>query len=183
MNVLELNVAGRQSRGKGAARKLRATGMAPGNVYGQHVEPMKVSFRPSDLKLLAKSPWGQNQVLKLQIDGGEACLVMVKEIQSHPVSRQILHTDFYRLHEDSKVTVKIPLVPTGRAEGVKSGGLLKQLVRKITVSCSPMAIPVELKMDVTALAVGDALHISDLEMPEGVEAIYKDNYATITVVA
>ena len=173
----------RDATGKGAARKLRAAGRIPAVVYGRGTESRAISVDPKALvQLLQKSDAGMNTLIELSVDG-TAKTVLVKELQRDPVRGRPLHTDFYLVDLDQKVEVSVPIHLTGRAPGVELGGILDHPLREIELECLPRAIPESIDVDVSALDVGDSIHVRDLELPEGVSVQSDVNLAVASVVA
>jgi large subunit ribosomal protein L25 len=109
-------------------------------------------------------------------------VALVKEMQYHPITGDVIHTDLYEVDLTVKIQVNVPLHFVGKAAGVVRGGILQPIVREIEVECLPMDIPQFFNVEVSALDIGDAVHIEELQMPEGVSAIYETNLALVTVV-
>ncbi len=107
---------------------------------------------------------------------------MIKEIQVDPVKQTILHVDFYAISMDKKISLEVPITLTGTAVGVSEGGILQQVRRTLEISCLPDRIPEALEIDVSNLAIGDSLHVSDLEIPEGIEVLAEERLTVVTVV-
>jgi large subunit ribosomal protein L25 len=108
---------------------------------------------------------------------------MVREAQVNPLSRRLVHVDFLRVDLDTEVHVTVPLLLTGKAVGLTNGGNLHQSMHVIAIAAKPAAIPTKLEADVTALDIGDALHVSDLKLGEGVRALLDPREAIASVVA
>lgn len=177
-----LEVKAREGAGKGAARKLRATGLVPAVVYGKHLEkPLAVAVDPKSVRQAINTPHKFNTLINLRGVGTEQ-LVLFKDYQQDPVTREILHVDFIAVREDEAVKVNVPLVLTGKAEGVAEGGLLTQARRELEVYAKPRAIPEKIEVDVTPLKIAQALHINDVKLPEGVVVKTNVNY-TIAVLS
>lgn len=157
----------RQQRGKGSARQLRAQGKVPGVFYGQGVESTALTLEPKPLVRILYGKWGHNTLLDLKI-GSDSHLAMIKEIQVHPVSRAPLHVDLYKVTSDQQVTVSVPFAVKGRAAGVQKGGKLQVVFRELPVKTTPDKIPSLIEIDVSALDLGDAFAVSDLQLAEGV---------------
>jgi len=173
----------RDATGKGVARKLRAAGRIPAVVYGRGTESRAISVDPKALvQLLQKGGAGMNTLIELSVDG-TAKTVLVKELQRDPVRGRPLHTDFYLVDLDQKVEVSVPIHLIGRPEGVELGGILDHPLREIELECLPRAIPESIDVDVSALDVGDSIHVRDLELPEGVSVQSDVNLAVASVVA
>jgi len=159
----------RELTGKGANRKLRVAGRIPGVVYGKKREAQPVALDPTALeKLLRGSGAGLNTLIDLSV-GGRTDTVLVKELQRHPVYGHYWHVDFFQVDLTQKITVSIPLHFIGKAHGVEFGGILDHPLREIEVECLPRAIPEFVEVDVSALEIGQSIHVSELRLPEGVE--------------
>ena len=108
---------------------------------------------------------------------------MIKEIQVDPVKQNILHVDLYAISMDKKISVEVPITLTGTAVGVSDeGGILQQVSRTLEISCLPDRIPEAFELEVTALAIGDSLHVSDLEIPEGIDVLVEEQLTIASVV-
>ncbi|WP_425117476.1 50S ribosomal protein L25/general stress protein Ctc [Archangium violaceum] len=182
MDKSTLEVKTREGAGKGAARRLRSQGLVPAVVYGKHLEkPLSVAVDPKAVRAAINTPHKLNTLITLKGLGADQ-QVLFKDYQRDPVSRDILHVDFIAVREEDQVKVNVPLVLTGKAEGVADGGLLTQIRREIEVYAKPRAIPVQIEVDVTPLKIAMAMHINDVKLPEGVVVKSNVNY-TIAVVS
>jgi large subunit ribosomal protein L25 len=182
MATASLNATPRTDRGKGVARKLRAAGQVPGVIYGHGREPQSLTVNAREFDRLAERIRITSTVIELALDGKTA-RTLVREIQRHPIKRDLLHIDFQELVAGEKVNVSVPLRFVGTAEGVKTGGgILEEVMHQIHVECDPSNIPDHIDVDVTALTIGHSLHIGDLKMPEGVE-VTDDAQQTVVVVS
>jgi large subunit ribosomal protein L25 len=186
MEVRTIEAKARPKTGKGVARRLRQHEMVPAICYGRGRAPQPVAVSPSDLTKALDPARGWNTVLKLKItDEGKSTeeLVLVKDYQLHPVKRSFLHFDFVAVREDEPVQVEVPIALQGKPEGVKDGGILQQLYRKLLVEALPFSIPDKIDVDVTHLKLGQALHISDLTLPAGVKIAIDPRTTICNVVA
>ncbi len=185
MKQVEIEAQVRTKSGKSVARKLRKQGMIPGVLYGPKTDPVPLSVNLYEFKKLLYAAKGERLVFSLNLrDNGStgSRLALVKELQLHPVNDEIRHVDFYEVFLDEEVTVSVPIKPVGKAKGVEEGGLLEIIHRTVEVSCLPMAIPKEIKVDVTHLGIGDALHVEDVTPPEGVRLLDEPKLTLMTVV-
>ena len=157
----------RDSRGKNAARQLRAKGRIPAVFYGTGTEPVALSLSPKELAAALSTDVRRNAVLQLEL-GGEKQLAMVKELQVHPVTRELRHADLYRVTLDAPVVVQVPLRALGKAKGVVEGAELYVLYRELPVRTTPDKIPTVIEVDVTGLGMNETLHVKDLPLPAGV---------------
>jgi large subunit ribosomal protein L25 len=181
-----LNVEIRDQAGKGVARKLRAAGRIPGICYGKHDAPVAVSLDASALRrLLAASDAGLNTIISIT-GGGDLAgkQVLVRELQRDPVRGAYLHADLYTVDVAQTVDVSVPIHIIGKATGVEfGGGVLDQALRELDLTCLPLAIPKEIVVDVTAIELGQSLHVRDIALPEGVELRSDGDLSVLSVVA
>jgi len=173
----------RDGAGKGSARRLRAEGLVPAVVYGRHLEtPVHIAVDPIEVKKAIATPHRLNTLLTLKLDGQPDRLVLLKDYQQDPVSREMLHADFIDVRESEQVKVDVPLVLVGKPVGVLEGGVLSQSRRELEVYALPGAIPEKIEADVSAMKIAQSLHINDVKLPEGVKVKSQVNY-TIAVVS
>lgn len=160
----KLRVEARDTYGKGAARRLRRDGKIPGNLYGHGMEPVAIEADQRALEQLIGSISVDNTLIDLQLGGGRPKSVLIREIQRHPVRSDILHIDFFAIQAGEKVRVDVPIRLEGIPLGVRNaGGILQQTRYELEVECLPRDIPEFFELDVSALEIGDSLHIGDLE--------------------
>jgi len=173
----------RDGAGKGSARRLRGEGLVPAVVYGRHLEnPVHIAVDPVEVKKAIATPHKLNTLLSLQLDGQPERLVLLKDYQQDPVSREMLHADFIDVRENEQVKVNVPVVLTGKPVGVTEGGILSQSRREIEVFAMPAAIPEKIEADVSHLKIAQSLHINEVKLPEGVRVKSHVNY-TLAVVS
>lgn len=172
----------RSGSGKGDARKLRASGHIPAVVYGHNEATRSVSVDAHELERLFATVHVENTIVELDIEGEpQAVRTLVREVQAHPWRGDVLHVDFYQIHAGEKIEVEIPIRLLGDAPGVKEGGVLSANINDLQVRCLPDAIPEYLEVDISGLHIGDAIHVSDLPLPEGVEALIDAERTVCTV--
>jgi large subunit ribosomal protein L25 len=106
----------------------------------------------------------------------------VREVQTHPARGEVLHVDFYQIHAGERVQVQVPIHFVGTATGVKEGGMLQHTMDELDIRCSADAIPDRIDVDVTALTIGDSVHVSDLTVPEGVEVLDNPDRSVCSVI-
>jgi len=181
MKTIELNVEKRSAAGKGAARRSRVEGRIPGVVYGAGKANVPISVEHKALSDAFRGGAGENAIFLLKLAGSDQSRhAMIRELQRHPVSRKPLHIDFVRVLMDVKITLKVPIEIVGLATGVKNeGGILDVVTREIEIECLPGNIPAHIAVDVTNLAIGDAIRISELPPVEGVTIV--DNPEKVVV--
>jgi large subunit ribosomal protein L25 len=185
MTTVALKAQSRKETGKGVARSLRRQALIPAVFYGPEVQPVPLAVQSRKLQTLISTGAGENVLVDLDIENGEATQshrALIKEIQTDPVKGTILHVDFYAISMDKKITLEVPITLTGVPAGATEGGILQQVQRTLEISCLPGQIPEALELDVTNLAIGDSLHVSDLEVPEGIEFLAEERLTIASVV-
>jgi large subunit ribosomal protein L25 len=185
METVEITVQRRAGTGKGAARKLRGGGRVPAVVYGPKRGTTHVSVDGEQFERRLAHLEGSHLIRLVHADGADAELhermVLVREMQRHPVTGRILHADFYEVDLTERLVVSVPLHFTGKAAGVVAGGILQPILREVEVECLPTEIPEFVDVDVTSLGIHDAIHVSDLKLPEGVQAVVEATQTLVTV--
>ncbi|HOD35922.1 MAG TPA: 50S ribosomal protein L25/general stress protein Ctc [Syntrophales bacterium] len=186
MEVLELKAQVRKGSGKGASRKLRASGSIPAVLYGSGSDSTSLSVRSADLVDLLQAEKGEAGFIKLIIEGeGKELekLSMIKELQTNPVTHMLVHADFYEIRMDHKLTMDIPVHLIGQPIGVKMGGEIHQFKRDLKVSCLPSAMPKSFELDISELDIGSTLRVADVKLEKGVEILDSEDAQIISVVA
>lgn len=181
MQTETIQVAARSGTGKGVARKLRAQGMIPAVIYSKGSDALAIKLNEAALEAVFRRTLNRNTLLSLTVDGTEH-ICLVKDAQRHPVSRRILHVDFYRVDPESPVEVEVNITTKGTAEGVKMGGRLQIIRRSLMVRSIPANIPAKLEVDVTNLQIGKFVKVSEVTPPNGVELIYKNDFNLVSVI-
>jgi large subunit ribosomal protein L25 len=186
METVDITVERRADFGKGGARRLRASGWVPGVVYGPKRAALAVRVSALEFERKVAHLEGTHLV-RLSAAGNDPDLhdkvVLVREMQEHPVSGAILHADFYEVDLATRIEVTVPLHFTGKAAGVVTGGILQPVMREIIVECLPTEIPGFIEVDVTPLGIHEAFHVRDVRMPTGVRAVSDAGKTVVTVVA
>ncbi len=167
---VKLTAERRTAIGRSAVRKLKARGAVPAIIYGakDKPEPLQVSRR--DINALLSRASGENILVELEIAGdGTNRLALVQEVQHSPVGGDVLHVDFHAVSMDEMIEAEVPLEPIGVANGVKNfGGLLEQSLRSLAIECLPRDLPDRITVDVSALNIGDSIHVRQISLPAGV---------------
>lgn len=180
-----LNASPRDGTGKGVARKLRAAGQVPAVLYGKDMETMHLTVDAHEAELLFSSISVASTVVDLNVQGENGpTQTLVREVQVHPFKPELLHIDFMRIQAGVAVEVDVPLHLEGIPAGVRvDGGVLEQIAHEIPVKCVPAKIPDAIVVDVTALEIGDSLHVSDLPVDEDVEILLEPERTIVNVSA
>jgi large subunit ribosomal protein L25 len=185
METVEITIERRTDSGKGAARKLRRAGKIPGVLYGPKRETTSVAALALEIERKLSHLEGSHLIRLVAGNGGESDLndrmVLLREMQRHPVSGGVLHADFYEVDLTERLAVSVPLHFIGKAVGVVNGGILQPILREVEVECLPTEIPDFIEVDVTALDIHDSLHIGDLSIPAGVTPVGDRGQAIVAV--
>jgi large subunit ribosomal protein L25 len=184
MPQLSLAARLRTDTGKGAARRLRRDNQVPAIFYGPSSQPVMLAVKYLDLQTLLKSTDSENVIFQLQIESGqgtESKTVMLKELQADPIKPVYYHADFYEISMDKELTLNVPVRLVNTPAGASKGGILQHVKRDLLVSCLPGNLVEFLEVDVSALDIGDAVHVRDIALPQGMKAA-DDGDTTIAVV-
>ena len=182
MASAQLSAAVRKNIGKGVARTLRRDGQVPAVIYGRTRAPLSLAVPARDFDRLLEKFAAENTVIELTIDGAMS-RTLIREIQRHPVKRNVLHVDFQELVVGERMVVRIPIVLQGTPEGVRnSAGILSQVLQELECRVDPLNMPSHITVDVTPIAIGHSIHVSEISVPDGVEVL-DDPGSTIAVVA
>ena len=187
MEQRQLEVVLRAGRGKEAARRVRREGKIPAVLYGRKTPTFHLAVKPEELKKILTSGAKENTLIGLKVTGPGsdqvgAPVVMLKDLQVHPLTQSYLHADFYAVAMDEKIEIDIPIRLVGKAEGVKLGGIQQLAMREIRIRCLPTEIPEFLDVDISPLKIGDSLHVRDLAPPEKFEFVTERNFTVASVV-
>jgi large subunit ribosomal protein L25 len=181
-----LFVTKRKGVGKSAAKKIRKGGNIPAILYGRETEPIPLIVNPIDLKKALSTEAGENTLLELHIkdDGQEITkLALLRDVQFNYLTSEPIHFDFQEVLMKEKITVKVPVRITGKAPGVKEGGILEEILREIEIECLPVDIPNFIEVDVSGLGIGDSIHISDLAISEGITILHDLDETIVTILS
>ena len=168
-----LNAEPRSDSGKGASRRLRHQGLVPAIVYGGKFDPVQISIDHNVFLHELDKETIYTQVVDLTLDG-KVQEVILRDLQRHPYKNKILHADFFRIDKNTPIKVVVPVHVNNAEEcvGVKmDGGMLTQLVTEIEIIALPKDLPEYLELDALELHLGEILHLTDIQMPEGVEIV------------
>jgi len=174
----------REGVGKEKAKKLRLKGLVPAVFYGPKSQTIPLVIHSKELSKALQTEAGENVLIDLDIRKGDQSdrkVVMLKDIQIDPLQRMTLHTDFYEVTMDQMVTVEVPIHLVGKPEGTKMGGILEQVRRVIQIQCLPADIPKGIDVDVSALMIGDSIHVEEIQV-EKAKIISDTNFTIATVV-
>jgi large subunit ribosomal protein L25 len=173
--------------GRNAIKKIKREGLVPGVVYGSQAEPMALQVEARELTSVLAHASSEHVLVELEIsDGSQSTnrLALIQEVQHHPLKRQLLHVDFHAVSTTEKITSEVPIEAVGEPLGVRTfGGLLEYSLRSLEVECFPQDLPDIVRIDVTNLNIGESLHVRDIPLPSGVEALTDGDLTVVSVVA
>jgi large subunit ribosomal protein L25 len=184
-DTLNLPAERRERAGKGASRALRREGRIPAVIYGGKEEPTTIHVEEKELVRQLMTGHFMNSIVNIEL-GGETIRTLPKDVALHPVTDRPTHADFFRLSKDSKVDVSVPVIFINeeKSPGLKKGGVLNVVRHELELVCAADKIPGEIEIDVTGKDVGDSIHISEVNLPEGSASAITDRDFTIaTLVA
>lgn len=185
--TIEINAVKRDAKGTGASRRLRRAGTVPGVVYGGNKEAVPVEINHKELFLQFRHETFHASILSLNLDGKKEN-VLLRDFQMHPVRNTIQHIDFQRVSATEKIHVKVPFhfINADIAPGVKlGGGIVAHIMTEADVSCLAKDLPEFIEVDVSALEIGQSVHLSQIKLPKGVEFVQlaHDNDAAVAAIA
>jgi large subunit ribosomal protein L25 len=167
----EIAVQRRTDEGKGASRRLRRAGKVPAIVYGGKLDPVSIQIEHKDAWAASQNEWFYSAIFDLSLDGDKQ-KVLLRDMPRHPYKQQLLHMDFQRISDDEVIRVRVPIhflnqekSPAGKTSGV----VVMRELTDVEVACLPKDLPEFIELDLGELAIGDIIHLSGLNLPEGVE--------------
>ena len=180
-NTANLSAQSGRATGSAASRRLRAEDRIPAVLYGQGMTPVSISVARRDLRVALSGPAGQNTILSLDVDG-TAYNAIVKEMQRHPVKRNVSHVDFIQIDLSEEIVMSVPVHLSGSAKAVVSaGGLVDPAVDTIDVRTTPANVPNEILIDITDMTPDTVIRLSDITLPAGVVALGEPDMPVVTV--
>jgi len=182
MSEYKLAAENRSEAGKGAARRLRASGRVPAVLYGHGTKPQHLSVDARQFGQALRTDAGVNVLISLEV-GGDQHLALAKEIQRHPVRGNLIHVDFIQVRRGEKVHVQVPVHLVGEAPGAREGGILDQDLYQLNVEAEVTAVPEAVDADVSGLGIGDVLRVADLKAPDGAVILDDSEASVVSVVA
>ncbi len=182
MERFSLNIAKREATGKGGARSLRRSGFTPAIVYGGGTS-LPVQIAAKELSQFINKTAGEQVLVNLELPEGQRQAI-VKDYQVDPILGDLLHVDFQEISATEEIEIAVHIVTTGEAIGVKRDkGILQYGIREIEIECLPDKIPGHVTVDVSNLLIGQAIHVSDLNLGEGIRVITEPGKMIVTVTA
>jgi len=170
MQQARLDAQVRDDVGKGVARSLRRAGKVPAVLYGRKRGAVSLQIDDRTFQTLLRN-YGSNVLINLVLGNDDEQTVVIKDLQRHPVKRNVLHADFQRISLDEKITTQVSIETVGTPVGVRDGGVLTVTRRQVSVNCLPLDIPEFLRVNVEDLSIGDSFRVSDIEIDDMIEIL------------
>jgi large subunit ribosomal protein L25 len=181
---VKLTAERRTAVGRSAVRKIKAAGAVPAIIYGAKDQPEPLQVSKRDISAILSHASGENILVELEIAGSANRLALVQEVQHAPIGGDVLHVDFHAVSMDEMIEADVPLEPIGMPNGVKNfGGLLEQNLRNLSIECLPRDLPDIISVDVSALNIGDSIHVRELPLPAGVTTRISPDLTAFSVMA
>jgi large subunit ribosomal protein L25 len=152
--------------GKGKVGRLRRNGTLPAVMYGHGEPSLMLAMSTHDFNRLLDQIQGHSPIVEVEVDGQPAQICVIKTLQRNPMTGGLLHVDFQKVHPGEKITMNVPVIVSGTAEGVRQGGMLDHVLRTVPVRAAIDAIPEHFDIDITNLKIGHSIHIADLGRPD-----------------
>jgi large subunit ribosomal protein L25 len=175
--AIEISARKREAQGTGASRRLRAAGKVPGILYGGEKGAVNIVLDHQALYLNLRNERFHASILTLDVDGAQE-QVLLRALNMHPYKMQVQHVDFQRVSKDKKLHMKVPLhfANAEKSPGVKEqGGIVSHVLNELNITCLPADLPEFIEVDLSTLTVGKSVHVRDLSLPNGVEAVLHRN--------
>jgi len=177
METQQLQVKIKEDTGSLKARKHRVSGLIPAILYGHKQESMMFLLNEKEFSTALNT---EAKMVNLKWNGSEE-IALIKDVQFDTFGRKILHVDFVRIALTEKVTTHVPVVLYGTSQGVKEGGILDHALKEIEIECLPTEIPKNIRINISELAIGNTIHISDLELPANAKVLGNPDAIVVSV--
>lgn len=183
METIILTGKVRKDGGKGVCRQLRRDGRLPGVLYGGDLN-IPVSIDLKTFKHLLSSGVGGNTIFQfdLEREDKKERWVLIRELQIHPASRDLLHVDLYEVSMGKEIVVHVPVVLAGEPVGSQEGGMLHHHLKELSLECLPALIPGHVVVDVSGLHIGDAIHVKDLKLDKGIKVLTDTGEIVVSII-
>lgn len=183
MKIEKITVTTRTDTGKGPARRKRTSGQIPAVVYGEGSESISIVINAKAFDALVHGSHGEHAIVQLDIEDKPELSgpTMIKEVQHHPIREHVMHADFQRIKLDQRVRTLVPINLVGHCVGLVEGGVPDQQLRELELECLPLDTPVHFDVDITNLAIGGRLHVSDLIAPENATIVTEGDRTIIAI--
>jgi large subunit ribosomal protein L25 len=167
MEILELHAEKRTTKGSKAAKKLRGNGQIPAILYGHKVDNIMLSLKETDFVRILHSG---TRMIRLTYDNRKES-ALIKDVQYDNILDRVLHIDFSRIDLNERIKLRVPIELYGESLGVKEGGVLTHVMKDVEIECLPTAIPEKIKISISELGLGKAIHVRELPVMEGIRYV------------
>ncbi|MCD6583828.1 MAG: 50S ribosomal protein L25 [Candidatus Omnitrophica bacterium] len=186
MEKVSIKALKRDKTGKEIAKKLRREGFIPAVIYGRDLNiPIKIPI--TELKVIKAHRFSESSIIEIVIEDSKSkanrIATVIKDIQFHPLTEEVLHMDFLKVSMKEKIKVKVPLVLKGEPQGVKEGGVLEQMLWELEVEALPLEIPEKIEVDISSLQIGHSIHVGDIQLPERIRILEDSGETIVTIVS
>jgi len=183
MKKYQLTVTNREGTGRSASRRLRKAEKIPAILYGKHTKPESLAVNAPEFVKLLKEISGRAALIELKRDAGSTALSFLQEVQRDPITDKYLHLDLQEVKENEKMIINVAIRVIGEAYGVKTeGGILETTTHRLRIRCLPKDLPSVIELDVSALKVGESIHVGELKPIEGVDYLDDKNQTVVLCV-
>lgn len=168
---ITLKAQPRSERGKGAARRARASARIPGILYGPAIEPVALVVDVRDMHQALQTEAGHNVLINLRLDSKTKYLTMLREVQRDPIRGDLIHVDFVNVARDVKIHAGVPVQLVGESRGLKEGGVVEHHLWEIAIQALPTEVPRAFEVDISRLGIGDHVRVAEIRVPAGVDLL------------
>ncbi len=181
---LKINAQLRTESGRNAVKKIKQAGFVPAVIYGAKDPARNLQINEREVSRLLGHTTSESVLVEVKIQDGGTKTALIQEVQHHPVTGAIMHVDLHAVSMDEVLTAEVPVETTGEAAGVKTGGgVLEVILRTLEIECLPADLPEAITVDVSALEIGDAIHVGALTLPKGVTVLNDEALTVVSVAA
>ncbi|MCK5861768.1 MAG: 50S ribosomal protein L25 [Candidatus Hydrogenedentes bacterium] len=183
MKLVTIESTLRETGNKAKRVQTRATGNVPAVIYGNKEEPVSIAVNDKFIEKLLHTEGGAHAIVQLNFENTPDCNTpaLIKAVQRHPIRDTLVHIDFLRIRLDQRIQSRVSVVLTGRAKGFLEGGVTDHQLREIEIECLAMEMPDHIEVDITELELGDSIHVSDLEVAEGITILTNAKFAVASI--
>ncbi|MBT8041920.1 MAG: 50S ribosomal protein L25 [Kiritimatiellales bacterium] len=183
MEDVKLIAKKRDLEGTSNVRRMRKDGLLPAVIYGAEKDPVSVEINTHDFEQILHHSASESIIVDVALDGEGTISTLVKDVQHHPVSSDLMHVDLLRIAANKPIAVEIPVVLIGESAGVKAGGLIDHVMHSIDVECLPGDMVESFEIDVSELEIGDSLNVSDLKLSSKFKLLVDEESIVASVAA
>ena len=183
MQLITIESTLRETGRKAHRATVRAANNVPAVIYGNNIDPIAVAINDKAVEKLLHTEGGVHSVVQLNFESTPEhnSPALIKAVQRHPIKDSLVHVDFMRIRLDQRIQTQVVIVLTGRAKGVLEGGVIDNQIREVDIECLALEVPEHIEVDISHLGLGESIHVSDLQVAEGVTILTDANLAVASV--